>query len=317
MLVLYADPVFQEHKTPRGHPECPARAEAVIAGLADSPHVARRVTATPAAAAEVARVHDPAYVAAIEAFAAQGGGSLDPDTHVSPRSYAVALDAVGTSLAATDACIAAAADDPARRAFAVVRPPGHHARPAKGMGFCLFNNVAIAAARARDVHGLARVSVIDFDVHHGNGTQEAFWSRGDVQYVSLHGQGYYPGTGAADETGEGDGRGTTLNIPLHRHTEPEQYQAAFRRAMDAVVAYQPQLLLISAGFDAYIDDPIGGLDLEEQHFRWLGAELRRVADATCEGRVVALLEGGYALDALGELVARFVAGLDTGRDEGA
>ena len=311
-LVLYADPVFADHRMPAGHPECPARNAAAVSALAESPLIARRAGASPGRVADVERVHDPDYVAAIEALASQGGGALDSDTHVSPRSYAVALDAVGTAVAATEAALAAEAQDPARRAFAAVRPPGHHARPAKGMGFCLFNNVAVAAAHARAAQGLERVCVVDFDVHHGNGTQDAFYRDAGVHFVSIHGRGFYPGTGADDETGEGPGAGTTYNRALPARTQPPQYQDAFRAAMDSVLAYRPQLLLVSAGFDAYIDDPLGNLNLEEEHFHWIGAELRQVADAACGGRLVALLEGGYDLEQLGNLVAAFVGGVATG-----
>ena len=151
--------------------------------------------------------------------------------------------------------------------------------------------------------------MVDFDVHHGNGTQDAFYRDGGVHFVSIHGRGYYPGTGADDETGEGPGAGTTWNRALPAKTQPPQYQDTFRAAMDSVLAYEPQLILVSAGFDAYIDDPLGNLNLEEEHFHWIGAELRQAADAVCEGRLVALLEGGYDLEQLGNLVAAFVGGV--------
>lgn len=306
-IVLYTDSLFVEHVTPPGHPECSDRARVVVEGLQDCPLVSRRVAAAVGDPADVARVHDAAYVAAIQAVAEQGGGSLDPDTWVSPRSYQVALAASGTLCEAADAAITAG-----ERSFAVVRPPGHHARPAKGMGFCLFNNVAVAAARAQAVHGLERVAVVDFDVHHGNGTQEMFWRAPGVFYLSLHRDRFYPGTGHADETGEGDGKGTTLNLPLDGDTPAEEYKVAFQSAMDRLVSWKPQLVLASAGFDAYDFDPIGGLGLEAEHFQWIGAQLRAAADASCEGRLVGVLEGGYDLDALGELVRRFVEGMDAG-----
>jgi acetoin utilization deacetylase AcuC-like enzyme len=303
MLVLHADDRFEAHATPEDHPECPGRARAVLLGLAGAPQVARRLSATPGDPADVLRVHDRGYVDALRGLAQGGGGSLDPDTWVCPVSYDVALSAAGTLCKATDDALAAAPDDPARTAFAVLRPPGHHARPASGMGFCLFNNVAVAAARARAVHGLSRVAIVDFDVHHGNGTQEMFWEDGSVFFASLHRDRFYPGTGKADETGAGAGRGTTLNLPLPASTSPARYQEAFLRAMDAVAAHRPELLIVSAGFDAYAGDPVGGLGLAPEHYAWIGARLRDVARAHADGRCVAALEGGYALEALPDLVA--------------
>jgi acetoin utilization deacetylase AcuC-like enzyme len=308
MLVLYADQVFEEHRTPAGHPECPARAEAVLAGLAGAPEVARTVPAAPGDPADVVRVHAREYVESL-ARPRSRGVSLDPDTFLSPRSYEVALRATGTVCAATDGALTAAAGDPARRAFAVLRPPGHHARPAAAMGFCLFNNVAVAAARARAVHGLDRVAIVDFDVHHGNGTQEIFWEDGTVFFASLHRDRFYPGSGAKDEEGAGRGKGAILNVPLPGSTTAARYHDAFDRVLERVLAFRPQLLLASAGFDAYEDDPVGGLGLSAEDYAWIGARMRAAADDACEGRVVAALEGGYALDALGDLARAFVQGL--------
>lgn len=310
MTHLYADPVFQGHETPPGHPEAPERARAVSAALVECPQVtSRHLSLDPSAETNAALelVHDPGYIAAIEAAAASGGKALDSDTFVSPASYEIARRATATLLGATRASLAAEAEDSARQAFVVVRPPGHHARPARGMGFCLFNHVAVAAADARRA-GLERVTVLDFDVHHGNGTQEMFWSQAGVQYVSIHGKGYYPGTGAEDETGEGDGLGTTLNVPLPSDTSPEDYQLAFASAMRRVSKFNPELLLVSAGFDAYVEDPVGGLGLAPEHFHWIGAELRAVAEACCGGRLVSVLEGGYDIGALGGLAQAYVEG---------
>lgn len=311
MLVVYADSTFREHATPEGHPERPERYDAVLGGISGAREIARVEGATKGDLADVKRVHDPAYVTALAARATtKTGVSLDADTWLSPRSFEVALQATGTIVAATDAALrATASDDPARRAFAVLRPPGHHARPASAMGFCLFNNIAVAAARARAVHGLDRVAIIDFDVHHGNGTQEMFWEDGAVLFASLHRERFYPGTGTKDETGRGAGLGATINVPLAASTPPSKYKDAFDRVMDVTLAFRPQLLLVSAGFDAYHDDPVGGLGLSSEHYRWLGERLRSVADDACEGRVVAALEGGYALDALGDLANAFVSGL--------
>lgn len=309
MLVVHADRAFREHVTPEGHPECPDRFDAVLAGLADCPVVARVEAATGGDVSDVVRVHDPGYVGALERLARQGGGALDPDTWLSPRSYQVALQAAGTLVRATDAALTAPPGAAERRAFAVVRPPGHHARPAAAMGFCFFNNVAVAAARARAVHGLERVAIVDVDVHHGNGTQEIFWEDGAVLVASIHRDRFYPGTGGKDETGAGRGKGATLNVPLPGSTPPARYKDALDRVLEATLRFRPQLLLVSAGFDAYRDDPVGGLGLAPEHYAWIGERLRATADDACEGRVVAALEGGYALDALGELARAFVGGL--------
>lgn len=311
MTALYADPVFEAHETPPGHPECPARARSILDGLAGCAAItSRRGGVAPSAQtrADLGRVHDPAYLAGLEALAERGGGSLDSDTHLSAQSFEVALRATATLWAATEGAWGANPESPERRAFVVVRPPGHHARPAQGMGFCLFNHVAVAAAGALARLGLERVTVLDFDVHHGNGTQEIFWDQAAVQYVSLHGQGFYPGTGARDERGAGDGLGATLNLPLPASTPAAEYRAAFASALDEVSSFEPQLLLISAGFDAYVEDPVGGLGLSHEDFNWLGGQLGALADSLCGGRLVSVLEGGYDLEALGGLARAYVEG---------
>lgn len=311
MTALYADPVFEAHHTPAGHPECPERARSILSGLEGCAQITRRlggVTPSAETLVDLRRVHEPGYLQALEALAASGGGSLDSDTHVSARSFEVALRASATLCAAADAALAAGAHGPERRAFVLVRPPGHHARAAQGMGFCLFNHVAVAAARARAEGGLERVTVLDFDVHHGNGTQEMFYDQGGVQYVSLHGKGYYPGTGAGDERGAGDGLGATLNLPLAAGTPAAEYRTAFSQALDAIAAFQPGLLLVSAGFDAYVEDPVGGLGLAVEDFHWLGRELGALAESQCGGRLVSVLEGGYDLKALGGLARAYVEG---------
>ncbi len=318
-MLLLRDPVFLDHATPEGHPECPARAEVVAAALEGAPGVHAVRSARAGDEADLVRVHDPGYVASLRGPTGPRGRALDPDTFLSPRSFEVALAATGTVCAGLDAVLspgaaggadAGAGADADRRAFAVVRPPGHHARPDRAMGFCLFNHVAVAAARARAVHGVERVAVLDFDVHHGNGTQEAFWRDGSVFFTSLHRDRFYPGSGHADETGEGPGRGTTLNLPLPGATKPAAYLEALARACEAVVAFRPGVLLVSAGFDAYRRDPVGGLGLSAEHYAAIGAALRQAADASAGGRLLAVLEGGYALEALGGLVRAFVAGVE-------
>ena len=316
MLVLHADPLFEEHITPGHHPERPERSRKVAEALGALEGVRRaEVDAAPGGALEdVARVHDPGYARAVAALAARGGGALDADTFVSPRSYEVALAAVGAVSSAVDTACQAAPGAVEARAFAVVRPPGHHARPATGMGFCLFNNVAVAAARARAVHGLSRVAIVDFDVHHGNGTQEIFWEEPQVFFVSTHGAGFYPGSGSADEAGAGAARGTKLNLPLPPSVGSAGYRAAFRRGVDAVRAFRPELVLVSAGFDAWKRDPLGDLGLDAGDYRWIGEELGAIAREHAQGRVVAALEGGYDLGAVGRLAAAFAQGLCAGAE---
>ncbi len=317
MAVIYYDPVFLEHDTGRGHPERPERLVAILDALGidradalpeatDGPH--RFVAPTAATLDDVARLHPPRYVEVLRDAAARGGGWLDPDTAVSPRSVDAALLAAGAAVAAASAIVPD--EDARRRAFALVRPPGHHARPAHGMGFCLLNNVAIAAASLLERHGLDRVAVVDFDVHHGNGTQEAFYDDPRVFYASLHRWPFYPGTGGADETGEGEGLGTTLNLPLHEGAAGGPFRAAVDRIVDALDRWRPQAVLISAGFDAHRADPIGGLAVEAEDYGHVTRRLVQLAETHAGGRIVSILEGGYDLDALGESVLAHLEALD-------
>jgi acetoin utilization deacetylase AcuC-like enzyme len=312
MIVLHADDVFQDHETGRGHPECPERAKVIARALAKHPDVSRTEKArTLAKKEDLALVHDADYLDALEAVVKEGG-SLDADTAVSPRSHEVALRAAGAVLDATREAISGKAP----LSFCAVRPPGHHARPKKAMGFCLINNAAVAAAYALEREGLSRVAIVDFDVHHGNGTQEIFWKDGRVLYVSLHRFPFYPGTGASDETGEGKGKGAIANFPLRAGSGSARYRSAFDKAMDRCRSFAPELVIASAGFDAYARDPIGGLGLEAQDYDWIGAQLRSVADASAKGRLVSALEGGYAVEALPDLVSAYVAGVARSQTHG-
>lgn len=312
MVVLHADEVFLEHDTGRGHPECAARARVIAKALATHPAITRIEAATALARADdLALVHDTGYLAALET-AVREGKNLDSDTAVSARSHEVALKAAGAVVRATEEAIAGTD----KLSFCVVRPPGHHARPARAMGFCLLNNVAVAAAAAVERAGVSRVAVVDFDVHHGNGTQEMFWRDGSVLYVSLHRFPFYPGTGAADETGEGKGKGAIANFPLRAGAGSARYRTAFERAMERCREFRPDVIIASAGFDAYGRDPIGGLGLEVEDYEWIGQQLRATAEATAQGRLVSALEGGYAVEALPDLVSAYVTGVASTPQQG-
>jgi acetoin utilization deacetylase AcuC-like enzyme len=305
---------FQGHDT-GSHPENPGRTRAIdtelertglSAGRPEVPFGLADLTA-------VERVHDPRYVAGIQGLAASGGAWLDSDTMVAADSVEVALLAVGAALAATDAVLAGQV----RRAFVLARPPGHHATPGRGMGFCLFNGVAIAAAHAL-AQGLERVLILDWDVHHGNGTQDAFYDTDRILFCSVHQSPFYPGTGAASEEGTGTGRGFTINVPLRAGQDDAVYRAVFdERFLPAARTYRPELILISAGFDAHGADPLGGMRVTEDGFADLARRVTAAADDLCDGRVVAILEGGYDPRALGRSVAAVLRVLDddNGRPE--
>ncbi|MBO0738874.1 MAG: histone deacetylase family protein, partial [Alphaproteobacteria bacterium] len=288
--LLYTHPACLEHDPGKHHPESPARLRAVLAAL-ERPEFARleRCEAPEAARDELLRVHSRRHVERIlGAVPHSGYVGIDADTVMSPASGAAALRAVGAVTAAVDTVVAKQADN----AFCAVRPPGHHAEPERAMGFCLFNNAAIGAVRAREVHGLERVAVVDFDVHHGNGTQAAFEADRGLFYASTHQYPLYPGTGAASETGVGN----IVNVPLR----PMSGSAPFRqgmteRVLPALDAFQPELVLVSAGFDAHRSDPLAQLLFEESDFIWVTERLLEIADRHARGRLVATLEGGYDL----------------------
>jgi acetoin utilization deacetylase AcuC-like enzyme len=308
-LALVDDPLFSEHQAPSEHPERPERLNAARAGLARA-HLGMaesRLEARDATDAELERVHAPRYLERLGQVAGSRG-YLDPDTYYSPRSVSAARRAAGGALAVVDAL----RNGSARFALALVRPPGHHARPDAAMGFCLLNNVAVAAAHAR-ANGAARVAVIDWDVHHGNGTQEMFYDDPSVLYVSLHQFPFYPGTGAAAEVGEGEGRGFTLNVPLSAGAGDEVYLAAFERLVSPILEqFDPELTLVSAGFDAHQRDPLASMALSDQAY---GEMTRRIAAAMPQGaagRLGFVLEGGYDLRALSDSVAATLTALEEG-----
>jgi acetoin utilization deacetylase AcuC-like enzyme len=293
-LILIHTESFAEHVTPPGHPERPERADVMGAVASRWRERGTEVVAPRAATEEqLTRVHAPAYVRMI-ANTAGRATALDPDTYTSPESYDVALLAAGAAVDAVERVL----DDAATSAFALVRPPGHHAERSRAMGFCLFNNVAVAAAHAR-TRGASRVAIVDFDVHHGNGTQHIFERDPNVLYISTHQFPYYPGTGAADEAGEEDGHGFTVNLPLEVGAVDDDYAEVFGEVVVPVLEqFKPELLLVSAGFDAHERDPLAGMRLTTPAFAAMTGQLRAVADAACAGRMVLVTEGGYDLQAL-------------------
>jgi acetoin utilization deacetylase AcuC-like enzyme len=302
MTLLYDDPIFLDHDTGR-HPECADRLRAIDRML-ESSGLRRKCTPgkfTPIEPAALQSVHAAGVVERAKRAADSGGGRLDADTVVCPASYKVALAAAGAAVGAVDAVMAG----PERTALCLVRPPGHHATPTHSMGFCLFNNVAVASRHARLNRGIDRVLIVDWDVHHGNGTQDIFYQDGSVYFLSIHryGQGFYPGTGAADETGAGAGLGTTRNVPIQFGTPRAKYHERFAEALEAAAkAIKPQLVLVSAGFDAHRLDPIGGLDLEADDFTVLTRRVLEVARVHAGGRLVSCLEGGYNWEATADSV---------------
>lgn len=304
---FYSHPLFLEHRTGEGHPESPDRLRAIDAVL-KRPEFAHLVWKEPPRATieQIRLVHSQAQVDRVaRSIPKEDIVYLDPDTPVSALSLEAALRAVGATCAAVDAVFAGEADN----AFCGVRPPGHHALPEASMGFCLFNNIAIAAVHARHRHGIRKVAIVDFDVHHGNGTQAMFAKNPEVLYASTHQYPWYPGSGAASETGVGN----IFNAPLKSGSGSEEFRTAMRqRILPAVDAFKPELLLVSAGFDAHKDDPLASLNLVEEDFAWITAELLSLARSHAQGRLVSALEGGYELKSLGESVAAHVRELMRG-----
>ena len=299
--LLYAHPACLEHDPGRHHPESAARLRAVFDTLAD-PEFARleRREAPEATLEDLLRVHPRAHVERLlRSVPKSGHVGIDADTILSPASGAAALRAAGAVVAAVDAVAAREADN----AFCAVRPPGHHAEPDRAMGFCLFNNIAIGALRARAAHNLHRIAVIDFDVHHGNGTQAAFEADSGLFYASTHQSPLYPGTGSASETGVGN----IVNAPLRPMAGSREFRAAMSgHILPALDAFRPELMLISAGFDAHRSDPLAQLMLDEADYTWVTERLVEIADRHAGGRLVSALEGGYDLPALGASVAAHV-----------
>ncbi|RMD85792.1 MAG: histone deacetylase [Candidatus Dadabacteria bacterium] len=311
---LVIDRRYAQHDPGVGHPEAPARIEA-LAELFEGPtgeHLLR-VSARPATAEEVQRIHSAEHYRQVAASAEREWTRFDPDTVACRETFAAAQLAAGGAIELVEAVMAGRADN----GLAAVRPPGHHAERDRAMGFCFFNNVAIAAAHLRACHRLERILIVDWDVHHGNGTQHAFEADRSVLYASLHQYPYYPGTGAAEEVGTGAGAGYTVNLPMAAGSGPQEYLAALRDVLLPVAeAYRPEFVLVSAGFDAHRRDPLAAMRLDGAAYAAMTDALLEVADRWAGGRLVAVLEGGYDLEALRESVAAVVGRLrEPGRFE--
>jgi acetoin utilization deacetylase AcuC-like enzyme len=306
--LLLSHPACLQHLTPSGHPERPDRLRAIEQALEDEKFQTLAREQAPLGEADIiALCHPMDYVEAIRnASPSEGMVRLDADTSMSPGTFEAALRAVGGGVKAVDEVMSGAINN----AFVAVRPPGHHAETARPMGFCLFNSAAIAARYAQKKHGAERVALVDFDVHHGNGSQDIFWSDKTVMYCSTHEMPLYPGTGAVTERGEFN---TIVNCPLHAGDGGEQ----FKQAMEGVILprlreFKPDLVVISAGFDAHTRDPLANLNFVEADFSWATKKLMEIADASAKGRVVSMLEGGYDLQGLSRSVAAHVTALMEG-----
>lgn len=300
MPLLFSDPLFLQHDTGT-HPERAARLESITRLLEERDLTRQFVRGEfePATDEQLLRVHQPEHLEYIARAIHQGRRSLDADTLLCPASEQVARAAAGAVTAAVEQVLTGEE----QRALCLVRPPGHHARPNQPMGFCLYNSIAVAAAHARDAHGLSRVLIVDWDVHHGNGTQDIFEADPQVWFLSVHRSPFYPGTGAASETGTGEGAGTIFNLPLEFGVTRSSYREQFATLLqDVCTRCQPELLLISAGFDAHRADPIGSLGLETEDFGTLTDLVLDAAAQYTGGKIVSVLEGGYNLDALAESV---------------
>lgn len=295
-----SDPFYLRHET-EPHPENPGRLTAIQDRLKSSEFYSNLIPIQPhkATAEQISMVHNIGYVESVKQSCADQVRNLDADTVISSDSYDAALLSAGAGIKAIDQLI----DGGIHNAFCAVRPPGHHAEQDHAMGFCLFNNVGIAARYAQKVKGLNKVFIFDWDVHHGNGTQHSFYNDSSIYYSSAHQYPFYPGTGAGEETGTGDGLGTTLNLPMDAYSEDEDYLSAVKnKLIPEIQRYKPDLIIISAGFDAHINDPLAQIQLTTDCFGKMTELLMSVAGDVCDGRLLSMLEGGYDYDALSDSV---------------
>lgn len=306
---LLADPFSKKHETGPGHPECAQRYDAIWKAVDQAGLPSRTLKLAPRATTEddIARVHSREYIASAKQDIAQKRSQLRTgDTAISGQSWEVAMHAVGSALGAVDAVF----EKRTQNAMAIVRPPGHHATPTRGMGFCVFNNIAVAARYAQHKYGVKRVLIADWDVHHGNGTQDTFYSDGSVFFFSTHQYPWYPGTGLPIESGEGAGKGRTLNCPFPAGAGMEEILGAFQHQLiPEMDKFKPELILLSAGFDSREGDPLGRFLLTDANFAVLTKLMMEMADKHAGGRLVSLLEGGYNLNGVGLAVASHLAAL--------
>lgn len=306
---LLLDPFLKQHAPGGAHPERPDRLDAITAAL-DGAGLSKRMTpiaSRPATEDEMAMVHTREYLGVVRRDVSRGAAMLSTgDTDIMPKSLDVAMRAAGGVMEGVNAVFGGKA----KNAFCAVRPPGHHAGPARGMGFCIFNNVAVAARHAQQKHGAQRVLIVDWDVHHGNGTQDVFWRDGSVLFFSTHQYPWYPGTGAADERGEGNGKGRIVNCPFDAGAGRSEIYGVFReRLIPAADTFQPDFVVISAGFDSRAGDPLGRFLLTDEDFQDLTRLMMDVAEKHCKGRLLSVLEGGYSLQGLGAGVKAHVSTL--------
>lgn len=311
MPLLFTDTRFLDHDTGKNHPETAERLRKLFAFPAYQTWVThyQKMDFQLLPIDQLLMVHDKEVGELVRKASANGGGQIEADTVVSPKSFDVGLLAAGAVTAAVDAVLKPDAKD--TRAFCIARPPGHHATPTSVMGFCLFNNIALAARHAQKKHGLGKVLIVDWDVHHGNGTQDAFYDDPSVYFMSIHRHPFYPGTGLANETGTGKGLGFTKNLPVPFGISRKEFFDLFGKTLHSIAdSFKPELVLISAGFDAFKADPVGGLCLEPEDFTTLTHLVLDVAKTHTKGRVVSALEGGYHLEKLPECVVAHMEGLN-------
>lgn len=309
MTTIFYDDVYLKHDTGSGHPENSTRLVNTIKHLESTDLWQNLDIRKPRAATneEISLVHNVSLIERIAEISKSGGGYIDPDTYVSSNSYDAATYAAGALLSAIDVVMNKESDN----AFCLVRPPGHHATPTKSMGFCLFNNVAVAAKYLQTKYDLDRIVIIDWDVHHGNGTQDTFYEDPSVMYFSMHRYPFYPGTGNKEETGKGEGSGFTINVPLAHDIQSKEYLDIFDEIMERRIRqFNPQFILISSGFDAYHLDPIGSFSLGTIEFNILTNHTKEIAQECCDGRIVSCLEGGYHLLDLPKCIEEHLKGLN-------